>query len=435
MADGGGPLYGTLTLNADGSYTYAAGSSFRGVDRFRYVANGGGPDSAAATVVVTAEGTTYAPPASQNAPPAAPAAFPATLAGVWGSIVQAKMRLIDLGVALADAGSAAKALGSGPDPASDSDVGSALALVDQVTAATDRASAAYGAYLAQQRTAFSVAGAYMKGVWYTSDDDRKAAAAVQALPTTVLGLTPDRTQLDELNLSLANFDAGATWMLADNTFAVEAATKTHDALETAVAAGGASGIVMAGAKLATEQGCAQLAVYVARQLAGAVASSGVSLAATQLAEAAGVSPDAVRIGADCVQVWFLFKAARAEQRAKALEEAATGRIINTKAASTLANFNNQVGQATDGVLGGYVKADGTVDFVPFTRNGLNGHTAAQLAGAIPKNAIGGFSVIIQDGQIARWNFLSALNGDEPTLSLEYQQQIKAALSSVTIAKF
>ena len=212
VADGGGPLYGTLTLNADGSYTYAAGSSFRGVDRFRYVANGGGPDSAAATVVVTAEGTTYAPPASQNAPPAAPAAFPATLAGVWGSIVQAKMRLIDLGVALADAGSAAKALGSGPDPASDSDVGSALALVDQVTAATDRASAAYGAYLAQQRTVFSVAGAYMKGVWYTSDDDRKAAAAVQALPTTVLGLTPDRTQLDELNLSLANFDAGATWM-------------------------------------------------------------------------------------------------------------------------------------------------------------------------------------------------------------------------------
>ena len=34
-------------------------------------------------------------------------------------------------------------------------------------------------------------------------------------------------------------------------------------------------------------------------MAGAVASS-------------GVSPDAVRIGADCVQVWFLFKAARAE---------------------------------------------------------------------------------------------------------------------------
>ena len=113
---------------------------------------------------------------------------------------------------------------------------------------------------------------------------------------------------------------------------MEAATKTHDALETAVAAGGVSGIVMAGAKLATEQGSAQLAVYVARQLAGAVASSGVSLAATQLAEAAGVSPDAVRIGADCVQVWFLFKAWRAEQRAKALEEAATGRIINTKAA-------------------------------------------------------------------------------------------------------
>ena len=102
------------------------------------------------------------------------------------------------------------------------------------------------------------------------------------------------------------------------------------------------------------------------------------------------------------------------------------------ASSTLTNFSGKVGQATDGVLGGFVKADGTVDFVPFTRNGLTGHTAAQAAGAIPADAAGGFSVgVNSEGQITGFNFNSALNGENPTLSPALQQQIRQALAPVT----
>ena len=101
--------------------------------------------------------------------------------------------------------------------------------------------------------------------------------------------------------------------------------------------------------------------------------------------------------------------------------------------STLTNFSGKVGQATDGVLGGFVKADGTVDFVPFTRNGLIGHTAAQSAGAIPTDAAGGFSISVQDGKVVGYNFQSVLNAKSPnfTLSPVPQQQIKSALSTVT----
>ncbi len=106
---------------------------------------------------------------------------------------------------------------------------------------------------------------------------------------------------------------------------------------------------------------------------------------------------------------------------------------STAASSTLASFSSKVGQATDGVLGGFVKADGTVDFVPFTRNGLTGHTAAQAAGAIPADAAGGFSVTVQDGKIVGYNFQSALNANSPNYRLPpaLQQQIKTALSAAT----
>ena len=101
--------------------------------------------------------------------------------------------------------------------------------------------------------------------------------------------------------------------------------------------------------------------------------------------------------------------------------------------STLTNFSGKVGQATDGVLGGFIKADGTVDFVPFTRNGLIGHTAAQSAGAIPTDAAGGFSISVQDGKVVGYNFQSVPNAKSPnfTLSPVLQQQIKSALPTVT----
>jgi len=48
-----GPTNGTLTLNADGSFTYTPAPNFFGTDTFTYVANDGTSDSNIATVTLT----------------------------------------------------------------------------------------------------------------------------------------------------------------------------------------------------------------------------------------------------------------------------------------------------------------------------------------------------------------------------------------------
>src|SRR5207237_8716009 len=45
--------HGTLTLNVDGSFTYAPVAGFTGTDSFTYVANDGTVDSNVATVTIT----------------------------------------------------------------------------------------------------------------------------------------------------------------------------------------------------------------------------------------------------------------------------------------------------------------------------------------------------------------------------------------------
>jgi hypothetical protein len=112
-----------------------------------------------------------------------------------------------------------------------------------------------------------------------------------------------------------------------------------------------------------------------------------------------------------------------------IEQQAAERAV---ASSTLTNFSNKVGQAPGGVLGGFVKADGTVDFVPFAQNGLIGHSAAQAAGAIPADAVGGFSVTVNSaGQIQSFYWNSFLNGEQAELSQALQQQIRWALAPFT----
>src|SRR5262249_31559572 len=48
-----GPAHGTLTLNADGSFTYTPAAGFSGTDAFTYWASDGGAVSGVATVSVT----------------------------------------------------------------------------------------------------------------------------------------------------------------------------------------------------------------------------------------------------------------------------------------------------------------------------------------------------------------------------------------------
>lgn len=54
---GNGPNNGTLTLNADGSFSYTPDAGFTGMDTFNYVANDGSVDSNVATVTITINDT------------------------------------------------------------------------------------------------------------------------------------------------------------------------------------------------------------------------------------------------------------------------------------------------------------------------------------------------------------------------------------------
>ena len=59
-----GPQHGTLTLGADGSFTYTPEADFNGIDGFSYLANDGTGDSLVATVTITVNPVNDAPVAS-----------------------------------------------------------------------------------------------------------------------------------------------------------------------------------------------------------------------------------------------------------------------------------------------------------------------------------------------------------------------------------
>ena len=61
------PSHGTVTLNADGSFSYTAAANYNGPDSFTYKANDGTADSNVATVAITVEAVNDAPTASDDA--------------------------------------------------------------------------------------------------------------------------------------------------------------------------------------------------------------------------------------------------------------------------------------------------------------------------------------------------------------------------------
>jgi VCBS repeat-containing protein len=62
----GGPSHGTLTLNADGSFSYTPAANFNGTDTFTYRANDGAADSALVTVTLTVTPVNDSPVAADD---------------------------------------------------------------------------------------------------------------------------------------------------------------------------------------------------------------------------------------------------------------------------------------------------------------------------------------------------------------------------------
>src|SRR5207245_1445136 len=61
-----GPSHGTLTLNANGSFSYTPASNYNGSDSFTYKANDGSLDSNVATVAITVTAVNDAPVAAND---------------------------------------------------------------------------------------------------------------------------------------------------------------------------------------------------------------------------------------------------------------------------------------------------------------------------------------------------------------------------------
>jgi uncharacterized protein len=61
-----GPVHGTVTLNANGSFTYTPASNYNGPDSFTYKANDGNADSNVATVSITVNAVNDAPVATDD---------------------------------------------------------------------------------------------------------------------------------------------------------------------------------------------------------------------------------------------------------------------------------------------------------------------------------------------------------------------------------
>jgi hypothetical protein len=305
--------YGNVSLSSLGGFTYTPTSSmFRGWDYFAFVYVVNGVTVSAPNWIIVDVDDNYVFPAVANPPETLrPETFPSTLKGLWQSYNAAKQKQRNVAIALADFGASAKALADASEPTD--------ALIDDGIRALDIAVEAFNAYSVQAAAALKAAGEYMKGVWFTTQADFDVLAAINALPRDIAGLKPDQKLIGKWQMAIASYAAGADFMLANNSFVVEMAVETHDAMESALQFGGIAAIGITGAQLLTQEGCKAFAGFAVKQIVYLGIGVGTSLASQQairLAQEFGVNPDYIRIGADALQLYFLLKAAKAQRDAR-----------------------------------------------------------------------------------------------------------------------
>ena len=118
------------------------------------------------------------------------------------------------------------------------------------------------------------------------------------------------------------------------SFAVTAATDTHDALEVAIAAGGISAIGITGIQLLARPTCeafAQAGIKAIESVAtGIVANQVIGKSAQLMHDQFGLSDvEAMRIAGDSVQLLFLLKAAREQQQMQEVNCFAGDTLVQT----------------------------------------------------------------------------------------------------------
>jgi len=260
-----------------------------------------------------------------------PQTFTRDLAGVKNAYDKAKLALALVLVDVASLAEQSRAIAAATQPADAmiANAGFTLAAIQ-----TD-----FDKYVRAATAATNAAAGYMRTITYLDQDDEDVFAAIEKLPIDLAGVKATRHQLVEWEGALGAYGSGADFIVAQQTFIVTAARETHDALETAIQVGGVVGMSVTGAQLLLKGACEEFAKFAIQQVVSlgvGVAVSYASQNAIQLVSDLGlpISPDALRIGADSIQLISLLCAARAERQKMGANCFVAGTDVLTAAGGT-----------------------------------------------------------------------------------------------------
>jgi hypothetical protein len=331
--------HGTVTLNADGSFTYTpeppdpeTGEPYFGWDFFSVIAReaGGFEQEQWVQLNVGIEAFFVPPPPKIVTDPVdepleprsewVPMPFDGTLDGLESKLNLVRIKRNQVFVSLAELGQAWQAINDDQDPLANFDANTSA-----VIAALDAAQSAYLTYhdgwleLNANSAGYQKTWrAYWDNLW---DGERYNAAlmGVQGLPRDIGGLQPNADYLAKITRALAQFGdaAGFQSNLAGTVFTV--ANTTHQVLEKAeYTLGLVTGGTYTAASFTTKAGLAAIAKTVARNyVIGELAEQGltpvINGALSLLAQAnINVSPNLVRAGLLALQASGAIKAGKAK---------------------------------------------------------------------------------------------------------------------------
>lgn len=297
------PKHGTLNFNPDGSFVYTPNSHFAGVDQFLYYVSDGISSSNESAVVISAGGNIKVPPDFSSTETPDPSTFPNDLRGLWNSYLASKSKLGNVLQAMADEGGQVQGLTSGNPTNSQ---------LDTAVAGLEKIYRAYDAYVTQVAATIHAASTFMRSVWITTQAKADVLNAINALPLTIAGLSPNKNELSRYQSALNDFSDGASLMVDHNGEVVQIAETTHEVAERSIQV--LSAVTIAGAALdllatKTLSECAKIAATrIIETYAEVLVFNEAAQQAKRLADWLGVPADKVQIFMDSLQLLMLVKA-------------------------------------------------------------------------------------------------------------------------------
>ena len=322
------PAHGVVSVNPDKSLTYtpdaptAGQQPFVGWEEFTYSAHPQGMG-----VVQQRMRLTLAVP-NVDPPPALPAAAedqtpshgyaggPVSYAALDAAYEATKTTLKTLSEVVTFFGQGVETLGqlASQEPSQVSDLDLSEAARQETDLYIQDIVAWHDQYLNELGTLNTMAGRYLRDLFYLRPSDDALVQKIQKLPLKVHSLKASDAQMQKMATSLAALGDGAAVTIDTSTNWVTYATMTHNVLSTVQTVGGVGALITTGATLATEQGLAACVRFGAKQAAGWVASAAAASLANSILDTIGLDESQKRylkIGFDLFQTFSFINAARA----------------------------------------------------------------------------------------------------------------------------